>query len=153
MRDYMRKKRSSGTEQAGSSQHGGSALLATGPSRSLVSSIGAPVDPPSAGLGSNEIQFNLPYDLSAYDTISFGDTAREHSGTPRQSNLMEPVLFRSRSDRWATAAGAADEAARAMQALGHPNPQTLLGAGHVDPFDTYPMVMRLADHQLVYHCK
>jgi hypothetical protein len=40
-----------------------------------------------------------------------------------------------------------------MQEFGYSDPNMTPSSGRVDPFNSYPLVLKEADHDLIHHCK
>jgi hypothetical protein len=40
-----------------------------------------------------------------------------------------------------------------MQEFGYSDPQMMPSSGRLDPFNSYPLVLKEADHDLINHCK
>lgn len=72
-----------------------------------------------------------------------------------QAELTQPALLSPAPGRWSRSTTSNEEAARALLAAENPDPQSRIGGGNADPFDSlsYPLVMNAADHQLLHHCK
>lgn len=160
MRDFMRKKRSRGSEASNrarsvSANDPGGA----GPSRSLESGLMIPEDLPVRTREYHQTErdqlladrFHAPVGLARSTSLE------TPSNVLVQSQLRRPILQSSRSDHLTNVATLTNETSTgALVAARPPAPQMGIGAEtHIDPFNSlsYPIVLSTADHELLHHCK